>query len=80
MDDEAPDGMQQDMSKRSVEIMSQFRPEIPVRLNDYCCFLEDACINSTRTVKDIKEMNQLLLDEEARLRELVNNEDGSLLR
>ena len=47
---EAPDAMQQEMSERSVEIMSHYGPERPVKLNDCCCLLEDAYIKSIKTL------------------------------
>ena len=45
---EAPDAMQQEMSESTVEIMSHYGPETPVKLNDYCCLLEDAYIKSIK--------------------------------
>jgi len=73
---EVPAVMRDAMSARSVEIMEHFGPDVPAKLNDYACLLEDAFMKTSDNLKAAREKHQLLLDEVERLRELVNSQDA----
>lgn len=58
------------MTKESLEVLEAFGMDVPHLLNQYCCSVEDALIDSVNRATKLQERLLVLSDENQQLKEL----------